>query len=213
MERPPRPRSEGVIQPRAARPRLAVPRADRGGARARRLLLRAAPRRLEPGRRRSAPGTPLHDAYLQATTMTFAGIVACQIGTAFAARTERASLRSVGLFTQPAAALGHRLRARLRGRAHLRAAAADAVRHGGRSAAPSSRCSAALPARRLGRRRVSPPARPAPHPVGAEASSTRRRRREPWCARSALGRENPGAGRPTMPGRLGGGFESAASCR
>ena len=31
--------------------------------------------------------------------MTFAGIVACQIGTAVAARTERASLRSVGFFT------------------------------------------------------------------------------------------------------------------
>ena len=31
--------------------------------------------------------------------MTFAGIVACQIGTALAARTERASLRSVGFFT------------------------------------------------------------------------------------------------------------------
>jgi calcium-translocating P-type ATPase len=44
-------------------------------------------------------GTPLHSAYLQATTMTFAGIVACQIGTALAARTEHASLRSVGLFT------------------------------------------------------------------------------------------------------------------
>jgi calcium-translocating P-type ATPase len=46
-------------------------------------------------------GTPLHDAYLQATTMTFAGIVACQIGVAIAARTERASLRSVGFFTNP----------------------------------------------------------------------------------------------------------------
>ncbi len=33
--------------------------------------------------------------------MTFAGIVACQIGTAVAARTERASLRSVGFFTNP----------------------------------------------------------------------------------------------------------------
>jgi magnesium-transporting ATPase (P-type) len=33
--------------------------------------------------------------------MTFAGIVACQIGTAMASRTERASLRSVGLFTNP----------------------------------------------------------------------------------------------------------------
>jgi calcium-translocating P-type ATPase len=43
-------------------------------------------------------GSALHHAYLQATTMTFAGIVACQIGTAFAARTDRASLRSIGLF-------------------------------------------------------------------------------------------------------------------
>jgi magnesium-transporting ATPase (P-type) len=31
--------------------------------------------------------------------MTFAGIVACQVGTALAARTERASLRTIGLFT------------------------------------------------------------------------------------------------------------------
>ena len=43
--------------------------------------------------------SPLHHAYLQATTMTFLGIVACQVGTAFAARTERASLRSIGVFT------------------------------------------------------------------------------------------------------------------
>jgi calcium-translocating P-type ATPase len=46
-------------------------------------------------------GSPLHDAYLQATTMTFAGIVACQVGTAVAARTERASLRSVGFASNP----------------------------------------------------------------------------------------------------------------
>jgi calcium-translocating P-type ATPase len=44
-------------------------------------------------------GSPLHDAYLQATTMTFAGIVACQVGTAVAARTEHASLRAVGLLS------------------------------------------------------------------------------------------------------------------
>ncbi|GAA2565139.1 cation-transporting P-type ATPase [Winogradskya consettensis] len=44
-------------------------------------------------------GTALHHAYQQATTMTFAGIVACQIGTAFAARTDHASLRSIGLWT------------------------------------------------------------------------------------------------------------------
>jgi calcium-translocating P-type ATPase len=46
-------------------------------------------------------GAPLHNAYLTATTMTFAGIVACQVGTAWAARTERASLRQIGLFSNP----------------------------------------------------------------------------------------------------------------
>jgi magnesium-transporting ATPase (P-type) len=44
-------------------------------------------------------GHSLHHAYLQATTMTFLGMVAGQIGTAFAARTERASLRSIGVFS------------------------------------------------------------------------------------------------------------------
>jgi magnesium-transporting ATPase (P-type) len=33
-------------------------------------------------------GSPLHGAYVQATTMTFLGIVACQIGTAMAARAD-----------------------------------------------------------------------------------------------------------------------------
>jgi magnesium-transporting ATPase (P-type) len=40
---------------------------------------------------------PLHDVWRQATTMTFLGIVACQIGTAMAARTNTASLRQIGL--------------------------------------------------------------------------------------------------------------------
>ncbi|MHA6757987.1 cation-translocating P-type ATPase [Streptacidiphilus sp. PAMC 29251] len=44
-------------------------------------------------------GTALHHAYLQASTTAWLGIVACQIGTAFAARTDHASLRTVGLFT------------------------------------------------------------------------------------------------------------------
>ena len=46
-------------------------------------------------------GTPLHHAYLQATTASFAAIVACQIGTAFAARTTHSSLRSIGLTSNP----------------------------------------------------------------------------------------------------------------
>ncbi|CQD19595.1 P-type HAD superfamily ATPase [Mycobacterium europaeum] len=44
-------------------------------------------------------GTPLHHAYQQATTMTFLGMIAGQIGTAFAVRSQRASLWSVGIFT------------------------------------------------------------------------------------------------------------------
>ena len=43
------------------------------------------------------PGSPLHGAYVEATTITFLGIVACQVGTAMAARTERTSLRAVGI--------------------------------------------------------------------------------------------------------------------
>lgn len=42
---------------------------------------------------------PLHHVWQQATTMSFLGIVACQIGTAMAARTQHASLRQVGVFS------------------------------------------------------------------------------------------------------------------
>jgi len=47
----------------------------------------------------TGPGTPLHDAYRQATTVAWLGIVACQVGTAFAVRTDHASLRQVGVFS------------------------------------------------------------------------------------------------------------------
>ena len=47
----------------------------------------------------TGPGSPLHHAYLQATTMTFLSMVMSQIGTAFAARTDHASLWSVGVFS------------------------------------------------------------------------------------------------------------------
>ncbi|MDK9495966.1 cation-transporting P-type ATPase [Streptomyces katrae] len=49
----------------------------------------------------TGPGSPLHHAYLTATTATFAGIVTCQVGTAIAARTDHAALRDIGLFTNP----------------------------------------------------------------------------------------------------------------
>jgi magnesium-transporting ATPase (P-type) len=45
---------------------------------------------------------PLHHGYQQATTTAWLGIVMCQVGVAFAARTDHASLRSVGFFTNRA---------------------------------------------------------------------------------------------------------------
>jgi magnesium-transporting ATPase (P-type) len=47
----------------------------------------------------TGPGTPLNLGYHQATTVAWLGIVACQVGTAFAVRTDHASLRQVGVFT------------------------------------------------------------------------------------------------------------------
>lgn len=44
-------------------------------------------------------GAQLHHTYLQATTMSFAAIVACQVGTAFASRTAWASFRSIGVLS------------------------------------------------------------------------------------------------------------------
>ena len=99
MDRPPRPRDEGVISAGDAGPRLGVPRAHLRRARDGRVLPRAAARRAGRPGAPTGPGTPLHHAYLQATTMTLLGIVACQVGTAFAARTDRASLRQVGVFS------------------------------------------------------------------------------------------------------------------
>jgi len=47
----------------------------------------------------TGPGSSLHEPYLRATTMVWAGIVACQMGAAFAVRTNRASLREIGIFS------------------------------------------------------------------------------------------------------------------
>jgi calcium-translocating P-type ATPase len=98
MERPPRPPTEGVIRASLlyrAWIFLGLIEAGLvlGGFFF--VLLRAG---WHPGDDVSS-GSALHGDYLRATTMTFAGIVACQIGTALAARTERSSLRSVGFFT------------------------------------------------------------------------------------------------------------------
>ncbi len=98
MERPPRSRSQGVIQgPMLIRAWLFL------GAMVSALSLagffyvlnRAG---WHPGDPVGA-GHPLHHPYLEATTMTFAGMIAGQIGTAFAVRTRRASLRSIGVLS------------------------------------------------------------------------------------------------------------------
>ncbi len=100
MQRPPRPQTEGVIQgPMLVRAWLflgvMVSALSLGGFFY--VLHRAG---WHPGDPVGA-GRPLHRAYLEATTMTFAGMIAGQIGTAFAVRTRRASLRSIGVFSNP----------------------------------------------------------------------------------------------------------------
>jgi len=100
MQRPPRPRSESVIQPPMLLRAwlflgLIAAALAMGGFFA--VLAHAG---WSPGDPTGA-GHPLHHAYRQATTMTFFGMLAGQIGTAFAARTEHASLRSVGVLTNP----------------------------------------------------------------------------------------------------------------
>jgi magnesium-transporting ATPase (P-type) len=100
MRRPPRPRSQGVIQPGMlvrAWLFLGVICAALQMAGFFYVLHGAGWHPGDP----TGPGEPLHHAYRQATTMTFFGMIAGQIGTAFAARTEHASLRSVGFWSNP----------------------------------------------------------------------------------------------------------------
>ena len=99
MRRPPRERSEGVIRPAMLVRAWLFLGADL--RRPRRWPASSTCSAVPAGRPAIPPGAghPLHHAYQQATTMTFLGMVMGQIGTAFAARTERASLRSIGVFS------------------------------------------------------------------------------------------------------------------
>ena len=98
MDRPPRPRTEGII----GRAMLARAWGFLGLLSATLVLtgyfltLRHAG--WYPGAP-TGPGSPLHHGYLQASTVAWLGIVTCQVGTAFAVRTDHASLRSVGIFS------------------------------------------------------------------------------------------------------------------
>jgi magnesium-transporting ATPase (P-type) len=98
MHRPPRPRSEGVIRrPMLIRAWLFLGLIVAGLSLAGffYVLTQAGWRSGDP----TGPGTHFHYAYLQATTMTFLGMIFGQIGTAFAVRTQRESLRSVGFLS------------------------------------------------------------------------------------------------------------------
>ena len=98
MDRPPRPRGQGVISGRM----LARAWGFLGLISATLVMagffltLRHAG--WVPGAR-TGPGSPLYHGYRQATTVAWLGIVACQVGTAFAVRTDHASLRQVGVFS------------------------------------------------------------------------------------------------------------------
>ena len=98
MERPPRPRDQGVIRvPMLLRAWLFLGLLVAALAAAGYfwVLLHAGWR---PGVSIEA-GSPLHHAYRQATTMTLLGMITGQIGTAFPVRTQRASLWSVGVLS------------------------------------------------------------------------------------------------------------------
>ena len=100
MSRPPRPPTESVI-----RPRMLLRAWGIMGTVSAVLVLAAffavlLPAGWTPGAD-TAAGAPLHDRYVEATTVTFLAIVACQVGTAIAARCERASLRAVGITSNP----------------------------------------------------------------------------------------------------------------
>jgi calcium-translocating P-type ATPase len=100
MERPPRPTSEGII-----RGSLLARSWGFLGLISAVLVLSGFFLVLSGGgwhlHAATGDGTPLHHVYRQASTIAWLGIVACQIGTAFAARTNRVSLRAAGWATNP----------------------------------------------------------------------------------------------------------------
>ena len=98
MDRPPRPTSESVIQPAMLYRAWVVLGLTSAVLVTTGFFWTLLSVGWQPGADVSS-GSALHHGYVQATTMTFLGIVACQVGTAFAARTDHAALRDVGLLT------------------------------------------------------------------------------------------------------------------
>jgi magnesium-transporting ATPase (P-type) len=98
MARPPRPRPQRIV----SREMLVRAWGVMGGVSAALAMASFFATLLGAGWRPGDPtgeGAPLHLAYLEATTATFVAIVACQVGTAMAARSDRSSLLGIGLLT------------------------------------------------------------------------------------------------------------------
>jgi calcium-translocating P-type ATPase len=98
MDRPPRPRTQGVITGRMLGRAWAFLGLISAALVMAGFFVTLRHAGWHPGAP-TGPGTPLNHAYRQATTVAWLGIVACQAGTAFAVRTDHASLHSVGVFT------------------------------------------------------------------------------------------------------------------
>jgi calcium-translocating P-type ATPase len=98
MQRRPRPRAERLINARLLRRAWLVMGAVSAALALTLFFAVLLVGGWQPGAATGA-GTTLHHTWQQATSTTFAAIVACQVGTAFAARTERSSLLSIGVFT------------------------------------------------------------------------------------------------------------------
>ena len=138
MDRPPRPRGTGVIDGRLLAPRLGLPRraSPRSWSWAASSITLDAPAGI--------PATPPGPA-ARCTTPTSrpprspgSGIVACQIGTAFAARTDHASLSVHRRADQPVPALRHRVLARLHRRCSSTRRRCTDLRHRRARRRPSS---------------------------------------------------------------------------
>ena len=98
MSRPPRPRSQKIV----SREMLVRAWGVMGGVSAVLVMAAFFATLLAPaGTQGMPPERAQHCtiAYLEATTATFVAIVACQVGTAMAARSDRSSLLRIGLFT------------------------------------------------------------------------------------------------------------------
>jgi len=105
MARPPRRRDEGVIRPVMLLRAWGILGLLAAGLTMTAFFVTLTRAGWRPGDPVGA-GSPLRSAYREATTVTFLAIVSCQIGTAMAARTEHASLRAVGVFTNRALLAG-----------------------------------------------------------------------------------------------------------